>query len=237
MSTDNKNNSDLFNLDEVSELDTKEVEARKLSLMALLFVAGSLAATTLNLSDMITKFFDDNVAVVVCPRDFTLDAPVVMLPVRDASLMVQDRWIKGFIRRYILAQFPRMPSDVEPNLSYLINHSTGSAKKRYQAYGRHKSDMKQTISSGSFYSFYPKATQEIEIRATDVKGIWIINVNGYLVRYVGLGEERTFPQLFYRVVAGKITRTNPEGFYVEDTNVTEITDWVSGKTKSAGRSL
>jgi hypothetical protein len=221
------------NLDpnDTKELLQREVESTFLSRISLIFVAFSIVYCVHSIMNIGFFLTDNSVPLVVCPRNFVVDAPVLMKPIRDEGAIVQDRWIRGFIRRYITSQMPRTAKDVEPFFKYALNHSDGLIKEKYQAFVKDKEEIQILIGSGSFYRFYPKHIDQgqpsIRIRGTDTVGQWVVEVDGYLIKKMSNIQERYTPTLRYTVEAGKPTIQNPEGLYVIDGTFEQITDYVS----------
>ena len=173
---------------------------------------------------------DNSIPLVVCPRTYDLDAPVVMETIDRSSVQSQDRWMRGFMRRFITSQFPRTEQDVEPFFQYIVDHSEGGIQAKFESYVNDSKKIADMVRSGTFYRFYPKDSKDLRIRKMDgQENTWIVEIDGWLVRKMGAYQERFTPTLRYIVQAGKATLSNPEGLYVIDGNMEEFSDYVSGK--------
>lgn len=173
---------------------------------------------------------DDSIPVVSCPKEYVVDSPVVMKTIKDAPSKEKDRWIRGFIRRFVLAQFPRTKEDAGRSFKYAADHSMDEVYTKYSSlYNDHEKIANQI--ENNYYRFYPKmgsSGYEIRIRNGSSENEWYVEVEGYLIKRMSNNEERYFPTLKYKVVADKATMHNPEGLYVSEANMERITDYVSG---------
>jgi hypothetical protein len=223
----------VINKDELEPLLEKEAASKWLNLVAGTFLA---VATFLSIScfkDIISILNDDSIPLVVCPKSFDLDSPVLMKTIQDAPPGAKDKWIKGFIRRIIVKQYPRAASEAEESLKYVVDHSENAIHRKYQGYLDKIFDFKNLLSQGFSYSFYPSNSLDIQIRASGSHGEWAVEVPGFLIRSVGAKEERSTVTLRYLVQAGEHTMTNPEGLYIVDGNLLELADVVSGREKGS----
>jgi hypothetical protein len=216
---------------DADELLERESSSRLLSRICIIFIGFSIAFCAHSVYSMVGFLTDASIPLVTCPRNYVVDAPVLMKPIRDESALTQDRWIRGFTRRYILSSFPRVKDDVIPFFQFLVDHSEGEVKVKYQSLLKDTEEIQAIINSGSYYKFYPKHVDDggsaIRIRPAEEAGKWVVEVDGYLVKKMNNIQERYTPTLRYTVEAGKPTLTNPEGLYVTDGTIEQITDYVS----------
>lgn len=219
--------------DDLKDLVEQEVLTSGLRTLCGAFIALALLIGFHAVYGIYNMLTDKSVPLVVCPRAFDLDAPVLMKTIKDTGPVAQDRWIRGFMRRYITSQFPRVPADVEPFFSYVSKHSTGYVKNRYEALLRDREDISSMVGAGWFYQVYPKASSELKI--STIQGYnnrWQVELDTYMIKNMTLSKERFTPTLRYTVQAGDPTIDNPEGLYVIETDVEQITDYVSGNKES-----
>jgi hypothetical protein len=215
--------------DELSPLIEKESANNWLNIVMGLFLA---VATFLSINcfiDIIHILNDDTIPMVVCPKSFEIDSPVLMKTINLSSAEAKDKWIKGFMRRFVQAQFPRNPSEAEASLKYVVEHSQKDIHARYGGYLNKLEDFQNLLTQGYYYSFYPNNSLDIRIRASGAKGEWAVEIDGFMIRTAINKEDRTTPTLRYVVRAGDHTMQNPEGLYVVDGNLLEIADYVSGR--------
>ena len=212
------------------ELDERD-KARSLAINTLsLFIGLSALILFHALYSMYDFATDDSVPLVVCPRSFELDAPVLMEKIGEETL-TQDRWLRGFVRRFVTYQFPRTEDDAPKFYEYVKNHSVGAVHQKYLAYVKDIDSIKALIGDGYFYKFHPKNSQDIAIRKPNEDMEWIVEIDGWIVARYGMEIERFAKTLRYRIKFGKPTITIPEGLYVAESSVDEILDYVSGRTK------
>ncbi len=176
---------------------------------------------------------DNSIPVVVCPRTYDLDAPVVMDTIDRTGITAQDRWMRGFMRRFITSQFPRTGAEVEPFFQYVVNHSEGAVQYKFEAYLNDAKKIAELVEYGTYYRFYPKDSKDMRIRKVDgTDNEWVVEIDGFLVRKMGPYQERFTPTLRYTVRAGPATLQNPEGLYVIEDSSEQVIDYVSGKKEN-----
>jgi hypothetical protein len=223
-------------MDSIDDNDTKDLRERstensKLSFLVFVFAALSVVMAIYSAYSIIYFTTDRSVPLVACPRNFVLDAPVLMKTIREETPIVQDRWIRGFTRRFIEAQFPRTGLDVKPFFSYVSTHSDGDVHTKFSSLLEEHVEVEHIVSGGSFYRFYPKhvelSSSAVRIRAVTPGKEWVVEVDGYLVKKMGQVTERFTPTLRYTVESKKPTIENPEGLYVTEGTIEQITDYVS----------
>jgi len=153
---------------------------------------------------------------------------------KEEGIKEKDRWVRGFVRRFILAQFPRTKEDVKKSFKYVKDHSTDSVRFKYEKLLSDAEKISENI-DGTHYQFYPKVSDsgyDLRIRKGDSSDEWVVEIDGYLVKKMNNNEERYFPTLKYKIKAGKATLQNPEGLYVVEANIERIVDYVSGKKEN-----
>lgn len=224
-------------IDIIDESDTKEMVERQIASnllirLSYLFIALSIVYAVHSIGSIFKYATDNSVPLVNCPLAYELDAPVLMKPLRDENPKAKDRWIRGFIRRYIQSQFPRNSEDFTAFTTYVANHSKYAVKDKYESLLIDKEQIMKFIEAQFFYKFYPKFGlgdgSDIRIRANDIPDQYVVEVDGYLIKRMNKIQERFTPTLRYVVEMGKPTLQNPEGIYVVDANIEQITDYVSG---------
>jgi hypothetical protein len=218
--------------DELKPLVEKEAATNWLSIVSGAFLAIATFVSISSILSIIEISQDDTIPLVVCPEVYDIDSPVLMKTVSSSSPEMKDKWIKGFVRRFLQAQFPRSSQDAEAHVDYVLNHSKGNVKSVYKGYMDQIVDFKGLIDQGFYYAFYPNNTLDVRIRSTGNGGEWAVEIDGFMVRTAGSKEERTTPTLNYVIKTGDHTMKNPEGLYVTESNIIEIADYVSGRRDS-----
>ena len=221
----------MIDREEASDLIERDSASNILARISMVFIAFSIVFCAHSIYSIVFYLTDTSVPLVVCPRNFVVDAPVLMKSIRDQSALVQDRWVRGFMRRFVTSQFPRTGNDVVPFFTYVVDHSDGAVKDKFESLLKDKTEVQAFVNSGTFYKFYPKhvdaESPPLRIRATDTPNKWSVDYEGFLVKKMNNIQERYVATLRYTVVADKPTMTNPEGLYVVDGTMEHITDYVS----------
>jgi hypothetical protein len=215
---------------ELKDLAEENVQVGRVRWLAGIFIGLSLVITYYAFYNTYRMISDRSVPVVVCPREYNLDSPVIMKTINNVGVVGQDRWIRGFIRRYINAIFPRNKEDVNPFFKYVVNHSRGAVKRKYYGYLKDSDEIANIVDTGYYYKFYPKNSTDIRIRPLqDNKNAWAVEVDGYLIKRMNVETERFTPTLRFIVEADLSNLDNPEGLFVTEFNNELITDYVSGR--------
>jgi hypothetical protein len=218
-----------INVDETKDLIENHAASKALSRIAFLFVAFSIGFTVHSAYTIVKYLTDRSVPLVVCPRSYNLDAPILLQPVRTADAFVRDRWIRAFMRRFITSSFPRVSKDIRPFWEYVASHSTGTVMRKYRKMLNEEREIAVSVDAGYHYSFYPKSdTSAFRIRPSGPPNEWTVEVDGFMVKRLGIVQERYSPTLRYKVSAVTPDMDNPEGLVVTDGSIEQITDYVTG---------
>lgn len=232
--SDNNSNNDLDN--QLNEFNEFHLERSSTLSWVIVFIALSVALIIHSGWSLIKMVTDDSIPLVVCPRTYDLDRPVLLETIEEKNeLYVQDRWIRGFIRTYVMSLFPRTAEDANKFFSYIRDHSSGSVRIKYQGYLDDIKGIEDRIKSGSLIKFYPKTGDGLRIRPTQKAGRqteWVVEVDGYLNKGYENNAERTLPKVRFTVKAATPTKENPEGLVVSDLIIDDtIADLMSNRQK------
>lgn len=229
----NNNKRESSSDDALKQIAKREVLTAGLRNLAGIFIGLSLVILAHALYTTYQMLTDRTVPVVVCPRTFDLDAPVLMKTIDAKGLTAQDRWIRGFVRRFVTHQFPRTVEDTKPFFEYVEKHSKGSINYKYRSLLKDITDIQDMVKNGFFYRFYPSSNSDLRIRTVQgTTNQWIVEIDGYLVKKLSITQERYTPTLRYTIESGQPTIDNPEGLYVIDGDIEQITDYVSGRKEN-----
>lgn len=228
----NKNNEEqeeLVNQEDLVELLENDVEKQRLLTLSGVVLGLSVLMILHNFYSIIKMVTDDSIPLVNCPRTFELDKPVLLKSVYSSKISI-DNHIRGFSISFVRSLFPRSVEDLEPFYNYVINHSDGYFKKRYEARLEDKKKIKDNIEVGIYSKFWIANSQKIQIRPLDGKtGQWKVIILGYLHKRLSGGEfEKLQPRIELVVKAVKPTITNPEGLIVDEFVMKQINDPISG---------
>jgi hypothetical protein len=224
----------MLDRDDADFLVKKDVEYSLFLRILIFLIAICIVYIYYTVTSIIKYSTDDSVPIVSCPREYVTDAPVIMKTIKESSSKEKDRWIRGFIRRFVLAQFPRTKDDVGKSFKYVMDHSMDDVFSKYSALYNDHEKISNYIEI-NYYKFYPKMNNtgyDLRIRNSSVEGEWFVELDGHLIKRMSNNEERYFPTLKYKVVSGKATMENPEGLYVSEATMERITDYVSGKKEN-----
>ena len=220
---------DEIEFSDAEELIKQGTEINRLTILISLFIAFFLFLNIHTVYSIYSSWTDESIPLTICPRSFDLDAPVLMKSIEENDQRyIQDRWIRGFIRRFVLNSYPRTGADAEKFFRFALDHSEGPLKTKYQSYVNAIGEIKSSISAGNSVLFYPKSSNEMRIRAVS-KTKWIVEIEGFLVKNLMSSQERSVTTLRYDIEARRPTRTNPDGLVVVATNLETIADYVSGR--------
>jgi hypothetical protein len=229
----NKDKSSSSQDDALSQIAKREVLSSGLRNLAGIFIGLALLIVAHAIFTTYKMLSDRSVPVVTCPRVYDLDAPVLMKTIDAKGIQAQDRWIRGFMRRFITMQFPRTAQDVQPFFEYIEKHSKGDINYKFRSLLKDVNDIRDMVKNGFFYRFYPKSADDLRIRTVQgYNNRWVVEIDGYLVKKMSITQERYTPTLRYVVEAGVPTFDNPEGLYVIEGDIEQITDYVSGRKES-----
>jgi hypothetical protein len=223
--------------DQLKDFKENEKEYNKTIRDIVLFASLGIALILHSGFSLFQMVFDESIPLVICPRDYDLDKPVIMKTISENDkAFVQDRWIRGFVRNYVMSLFPRTDQDAVPFFSFIKNHSSYSIADKYKSYLDSAEGIKKMLENGQGVRFYPKSSSGVRIRPTQTDGKqteWVVEVDGYLNKGYHQNAERTLPTIRMTITAQPPTRTNPDGLLVTDLILdNKILDLVSGRKKS-----
>lgn len=216
--------------DEMSELYIKKDAQDSVVILCTIASGIFLLLSVHFVWDISSKASDRSIPLVECPKSYELDSPVILPVLREASAKSKDQWIRGFVRKFVIRQFPRNQKDSEMFFKHVASRSQGDVKKMYEKRLDNIEKFNALLNDGFLYSFYPKNSLDVRIRAQG-NGRWVVEIDGTLVHQMREQEVRTFPTLRYVIEAGPVTLENPEGLYVIEANIDQYADFVSGEKK------
>lgn len=215
----------------IKDLATQNVLSLNIYFLIGAFMVASMFNIFKSAYTTYRAFTDKTRPVYSCPREYNTDAPVIMKTIKDNGQKSVDRWIRGFMRRYINYQFPRREQEVKPFFSYVSKHSRDVVKYKYDTLLHDIDAVSKIIGGGTYYKYYARDSKDLIIRPIDGSSKWAVSLDVYLVKKIGMKEERYNPTLNFIIETGPANIDNPEGLYVIEANIDQITDFVSGNTK------
>lgn len=215
---------------ELEELKEKDKQEGKLAKVLGILVGLVLLSIAHNFYSMYQMWTDDSVVFVQCPRQFNLDRPVIMKKMDDASNLQLDNWIRSFAINFAMKLHPRTAEDAEPFFEYIKNHTEGYRQKTYEARLSDIEEIEKEITIGNKRKLYIKNSNDIQIRKLPGEvARWKVVIYGYLHSTSQAQKEKTQPRIELTVRATKPTIYNPEGLVVEDFEIIQIKDVISGE--------
>jgi len=224
---------DGLDFEQTEELVKNQAESGKLMTIVSVFIAFSLFITGHAVYSIYSHWVDDSIPLVSCPQSFENDSPVLLKPILQTdSVYSRDRWIRGFVRKVVLNAYPRNAEDAQPFFEFMRDHSEGEVRAKYEAFLADITVIKTMISGGSSIRFYPKDSNEVRIREESKGSVWVVEIDGYLVKSTSGEQERSKPTLRMVLEARPATRSNPNGLVVVEFDKDQIADYVSGRKES-----
>ena len=210
---------------EIHDLAEKESKEKTLVILIGICIGSVLLLIYSNGKSMYEVWTDQSISFVMCPRDFTTDAPILMKTINQTDILQADNYVRSFIFRYIRSRYPRVTSDTESFYRYVRGHSLGNIYVDFDDRLEDLKNVNRLISSNNYVKFYPHSSDSVRIRKVST-GEWNVEVDGYMHKR-GKKIEKTQPTIELTVIKGKHTRDNPEGLYIKAYNVHFIKDPVS----------
>lgn len=224
-----ENNQDpIINPDDLKELTEKQSEKTNLTTMAGVLLGLILVMIFHNFYSIYNMLFDDSIPLVHCPREFSLDRPVILKSISEMDARTTDNWIKGFVIAYTMKLFPRSVEDSKEFFKYIASHSTGTIKTRYEARVSSIDKINREIENGNLTKFWITDSEKIIIRKVST-GVWNVVVFGFMHRKNNGEMVKMQPRVELTVESVGASRQNPEGLVVTDIRLVQITDPVSGE--------
>ena len=223
-------NKEKVTSNELGELKEKDSQETKLAKALGILVGLVLLSIVHNFYSMFQMWTDDSVIFFQCPRQFTLDRPVIMKKMDESTNLHLDNWIRSFSINFVNKLHPRTADDAEIFFEYIKNHTEGYQQKIYEARISDIEDIQKQIRIGNYRKFYIKNSNEIQIRK--IKGQnpkWKVVIFGFLHTRAQTGLEKTQPRVELTIRPVKPTIYNPEGLLVEDFQLIHIKDAISGE--------
>ena len=227
--SDNGNEENLIDKEALSGLNAKdEARIKMLNLMGVLIGLVALMIFH-NLYSIYSMATDNSIPLVMCPKSFDLDRPIVLKTLEKSDKVDVDNMIKGFSLAFVMRLFPRTPEDAEPFYQYIADHTEGILKKKYEARLDSIKKIKSSIEIGNFTKLYIADSQDIKIRKLSNEDGWKVIMKGYLHKRKIGRMEKTQPKIELDIRYVGATRENPEGFIVDKYVIRHIVDPISGE--------
>lgn len=174
----------------------------------------------------------DDVAISYSlPDQRNMDAPVLLKEADRGTIRDVDTLMKGFVRQYLRARYPKNGSEARMMYEFIVKHSMGDIKKDFSARLDRIDEISRLLDSGSTVTIYPKNSEELKIRKNGILGNWIAEFDGRYVADSGTDNSaRAYVKVRIEISQGtQSIKNSPSGFYVSDYKVTYIKDGVTNE--------
>lgn len=224
-----ENNRDpIINPEDLTELTEKQSEKSNLTTMSGVLFGLIVVMIFHNFYSIYNMLFDDSIPLVHCPREFSLDRPVILKRVAEMDARTTDNWVKGFVINYVMKLYPRNIEDSKSFFQYIADHSTGTMASRYKARVSDIEDVNREIENRNLTKFWITDSEKIIIRKVS-SGVWNVVVFGFMHRRNDGEIMKMQPRIELTVETVGSRLSNPEGLVVSDVRLVQITDPVSGE--------
>lgn len=180
---------------------------------------------------------DDEIQVFACPVNREMDAPVALKKVNDLDNYEAENFIRGFVRQYVRALYPKNSSEAPEHFRFITLHSLGKEKSMYAGFARDVEKIGRELDQGKttdFFPIKPISDPESIVMAKSDSGTWIVEIDGFLNnRTSALEDDRGAVTLRLEIVKGKARYGGSySGLYVNSVDILTMTNSVSNNQKS-----
>lgn len=180
---------------------------------------------------------DDEIQVYACPASREMDAPVAMKRINDIGQYEAENFIRGFVRQYVRALYPKNSGEAEDHFKFIALHSTGKEKEIYKGFLNDLENIGKELDSGKTTDFFPirpiSDPDSVLMSKSDLGG-WVVEIKGFLNnRHSAMDDDRGVVTLRFEVVKDKARLDGSySGLYVRAFDIVTVTDSVSNNLKS-----
>lgn len=216
---------------ELAELQTSKEMASQGELIFYSFATG-IVLVCLFLSYIYVT--DDQIQVFKCPVMREMDAPVAMKKISDVDEYEAEVFIRGFVRQYVRALYPKNSSEAEGHFKFITQHSLGNQKVLYAGFLKDHVKIGQDLDNGRTTDFFPVNSLDMRISKNSLSDSWIVEIDGYMNnRTSALEDDRGVVTLRLEVVKDKSRLDGSySGLYVSNVDILTMTDAVANNKKS-----
>lgn len=226
-------NDPLIPKEELSELSEKSTEKNNLVVLLAVLIGLIIVLITHNFYSIIEMWTDKSLPLVMCPREFNQDRPVLMKKISDASPQMLDNWIRSFAINYVINRYPRTIDDVEDAYQYVKTRSQGIIQEDFDSRLSEIEDIKKKFFDSYIKFYFKNSKSHIKIRKVDGReNEWVVSIDGYMHKKSSFKIEKTQPTIYMTIIADKPTIYNPEGLYVINYEIKYVVDPIAGNVIS-----
>lgn len=240
----NSNNEDNSSVEELSVKEFKGLRAdRELSLIELAgkrnyYVIVGLFLFNILLSgyNIILNESDDIAISYSLPDIRNMDAPVLLKEIDSGTVSDIDNLVKGFVRQYMRARYPKNSLEAETMYTFIARHSSGDIQRDFDGRIGRLVEIGRMLDSGNTVNIYPKSSEDLKIRKDGVLGGWIAEFDGRYVADIGTSESaRAYVKVRLEIVRSSPSiKNSPSGFYVNSYKVTYVKDGITNEIGEVG---
>ena len=217
----------LNSVDKIIEIESQNKFNKDNSRIILALFVAIILLTAYQIMDLV---FDDSIMAYQNTTTPSLDAPVVANRLDSVSVKDVESLIRGEVRRYLRARYPKNGKEAKYLYKYVMNHSEGRTKLDFKARLQDITEISKQLDSGSVVSIYPVNSKKILIEEAS-SGKWNIRIPVRRVNSIGTkGDERTEPTIEMTMVYRKPSnKESSSGLYVTNYKVAYIPNSLSKK--------
>jgi len=177
---------------------------------------------------------DDSIQIFKCPVMREMDAPVAMKKISDIDSYDAEIYIRGFVRQYIRALYPKNSLEAEELFRFIAQHSLGKEKEVYGGYLNDFKKIGDSLDQGRSTDFFPVSSTDIRISKNTLSSSWIVEIDGFMNnRHSALEDDRGAVTLRLEVVKDSARLGGSHsGLYVSNLEVVSMTDPVANNQKN-----
>lgn len=176
---------------------------------------------------------DDELQVYSCPANFYQDAPIMLTKIEHEDVDAIEKYLRGFIRQYVRAIYPKNSTEAETMYRFAGNHSKGVLRQTYLGMASKAKDIGSELDGGRFTDFFtvtPITEKNTIIISKKTDNSWSIQIEGYLNDKKGItNDDRGAVTLKFVVEKGEAKLGGSySGLYVTSFEIIAVKDYVSG---------
>lgn len=174
---------------------------------------------------------DDSIMVYQCPITNDLDGASKLTQITDGRTRDYETLIRGEIRKFIRAMYPKNALEAKYLWEYAYRHSKGSLKDDFEEKLEYLDKQKDQFRLGNVTSVYPSVPSDEAISIRESGGGWNVSIPVRRVKRFGAtGDERIEPTIKMRIESyDPHIEGSESGLYVTDFYLSYVPDSISGK--------
>jgi len=220
--------------DRILGIENERIEVETTKVVKWALFIGVILVSAIQIYGYLT---DRAVRRYVCPANLpVLDAPVKLTRIEKVQTKKEfQNLILGFVRKFVRAQHPHNPGEVEKLYGYVAEKSSGWVREDYLARLKNIDKIKVALEQRNYTALYPKSHFDIKVRRNPSDdNVWIVQFPAVEVRRKGNREfGRTYVNATYTIYFNTPDLDSTEsGPTVTDYKLIEIVDNVTEEERN-----